>query len=56
MKNKVTLTLALLSTTFLVTSCSVIEGIFKVGFGAGIFISIVVVALIIYLISRFLKK
>ncbi len=56
MKNKLILPLALLSTSFLVTSCSVIEGIFKVGFGAGIFISVLVVALIIYLISRFLKK
>ena len=56
MKNKVTLTLVILTASFLVTSCSVIEGIFKVGFGAGIFISILVVALIIYLISRFLKK
>ncbi|MFC4740546.1 hypothetical protein ACFO3U_11130 [Flavobacterium ponti] len=56
MKNKLTLPLVVLSTSFLFTSCSVIEGIFKAGFGIGIFVSIVVVALIIYVISRFLKK
>ncbi len=56
MKNKLTTVLTILSASFLVTSCSVIEGIFKAGFGIGIFVSVLVVAIIIYLISRFLKK
>ena len=56
MKNKLTTVLTILSASFLVTSCSVIEGIFKAGFGIGIFVSVLVVAIIIYIISRFLKK
>ena len=55
-KNKLTTVLTILSASFLVTSCSVIEGIFKAGFGIGIFVSVLVVAIIIYIISRFLKK
>ena len=56
MKNKLTTVLTILSASFLVTSFSVIEGIFKAGFGIGIFVSVLVVAIIIYIISRFLKK
>lgn len=46
--------LLLVSTTL--TSCSVIGGIFKTGFNIGIFVAIVVVAIIIYVISKFSKK
>lgn len=35
------------------TSCEVIGGIFKAGMGVGIFIVIAVVALIIFIISKF---
>jgi hypothetical protein len=42
--------------SFLFTSCSLIEGIFKAGMGVGIFIVIGVIALIIFVISRFTGK
>jgi hypothetical protein len=38
--------------TLFVSSCSVVEGIFKAGMGFGIFAVIAVVALIIYIIFR----
>jgi hypothetical protein len=41
----------LMLTTF--TSCDLVEGIFKAGMGFGIFIVVAIVALIIYVISRF---
>ena len=42
--------------SFLFTSCSLIEGIFKAGMGVGIFIVIAVIAVIIFIISKFTKK
>ncbi len=45
--------------TFILTffsSCEAIEAIFKVGMGVGIFIVLAVVAVIIYIMSRFGKK
>lgn len=56
MKNNI-LTFAVLTliiTTF--SGCAIIGGIFKTGMGVGIFISVLVVALIIYLITRIGKK
>ncbi len=44
----------LMMTTF--TSCSLVEGIFKAGMGVGIFIVVAVIAVIIYIISRFGKN
>jgi len=45
--------LSLMSATLLLmTSCSVIEGIFKAGVWTGILIVIIIVALIIWLISK----
>jgi len=41
---------------FLFTSCEVIEGIFKAGMGFGIFLVILVVAIIIYILNRLAKK
>ncbi len=38
------------------TSCEVIEGIFKAGMGVGIFIVIAVIALILFIISKFFGK
>lgn len=38
--------------SFLFTSCSVIEGIFKAGMGVGIFIVIAIIAIIIFVISK----
>lgn len=40
------------SSFFLITSCSVIEGIFKAGVWTGILIVVVIVALILWLISK----
>ncbi|WP_199768589.1 hypothetical protein [Sphingobacterium sp. HMA12] len=42
----------ILSTFLLMTSCSVIESIFKAGVWTGILIVVVVVTLIIWLISK----
>lgn len=39
-----------------ISSCSVIGGIFKAGMGVGIFIVVLVIAIIIYLITRFTKN
>ena len=38
--------------SFLFTSCSVIEGIFKAGMGVGLFIVIAIIAIIIFVISK----
>lgn len=35
-----------------VTSCEVIEGIFKAGMGVGIFIVIAIIAVIVFIISK----
>jgi hypothetical protein len=40
------------SSFFLITSCSVIEGIFKAGVWTGILIVVVTVALVLWLISK----
>jgi hypothetical protein len=41
---------------FSFTSCEVIGGIFKAGMGVGIFIVIFIVAIIIWILSKFLGK
>ncbi len=56
MKSIVLKSLSVVTLLFLFSSCSVIEGIFKVGLGVGVFIVIAVVALILFIISRFTKK
>ena len=56
MKNYITKFLLLLLLTVSVTSCSVIEGIFKAGVGVGVFIVIAVLAIIIYIISKVVGK
>ncbi len=48
-----TLTLVFLSLTL--TSCELFEGVFKAGMGVGIFIVIAILAVIIWIISRFRK-
>ena len=52
MKNKWINMLMLLLVSLTVTSCDVIEGIFKAGMGVGIFIVIAVIAVIIFIISK----
>ena len=43
-----------LTTTMLLTSCEVIGGIFKAGVWAGIIMVVVIVALLIWLASKFM--
>lgn len=56
MKNRILLSVLVLLVSFLTTSCEIIGGIFKTGFGIGIFVTIAVIALVIYLISKFIRK
>ena len=56
MKNFILKTFSVFSLLFLFASCSIIEGIFKAGVGVGIFLVVAVIALIIFVISRFTKK
>lgn len=39
----------------LFTGCELVEGIFKVGMGVGIFIVIAIIAVVVFIISRFRK-
>ncbi|RZJ28524.1 MAG: hypothetical protein EOO48_09640 [Flavobacterium sp.] len=48
-------TAALLVVLFSVTSCEAIGDIFKAGMGVGIFLVILVIALVVWLISKFRK-
>jgi len=48
--------ISLLLTSVMVSSCSVIEGIFKAGMGFGIFIAVAVIAVILYFVFRSGKK
>ena len=45
---------AILSSITLLSSCEVIGGIFKAGMWSGIIIVVIVIALIIWLISKFM--
>jgi hypothetical protein len=42
--------------SFIISSCSVVGGIFKAGMGVGIFICVVIIILAVILIMRFRKK
>jgi hypothetical protein len=44
--------LVLLLASLTLTSCEVVEGIFKAGMGVGIFIVIAVIAVIVFIISK----
>ena len=48
--------ISLLLLSVMVTSCSVIEGIFKAGMGFGIFITVAIIAVILYFVFRSGKK
>jgi len=56
MQNKLTKTVILLIVLISFTSCSVIEGIFKAGMGVGIFIAVAIIAIVIFIISKFTGK
>ena len=53
MKKQLQLVAMFILILFTFTSCEVIGGIFKAGMGVGIFIVIAVIALIIFIISKF---
>jgi hypothetical protein len=55
MKNYTLRIAALLLILFSATSCELVGDIFQAGMGVGIFLVILVVALVIWLISRFKK-
>jgi hypothetical protein len=42
--------------SLLLTSCEVIEGIFKAGMGFGIFIVIAIIVVIVFVIGKMTKK
>ncbi len=47
---------ALLFLMVMVSSCSVIEGIFKAGMGVGIFAVLALLVVVVFIVSRFRKK
>lgn len=57
---KINLTKIKISTLFflfqLLSSCEVVEGIFKAGMGVGIFLVILVAILIVYVLNRWSKN
>ena len=56
MQNKFSKLFIAFSILLTLNSCEVIGGIFKAGMGVGIFIVIAVIAIILFIISRFFKK
>ncbi|HEY4618792.1 MAG TPA: hypothetical protein VIH09_11420 [Flavobacterium sp.] len=56
MQNQITRLLVLFIALVSFTSCSVVEGIFKAGMGVGIFIVIAIIAVVIFIVSKFLGK
>ncbi len=56
MLKKTPILLLLTSIALSLTSCSVINGIFKAGMGVGIFLVIAVVILIVFVASKVTKK
>lgn len=56
MQNQITRLLVLFIAFVSFTSCSVVEGIFKAGMGVGIFIVIAIIAVVIFIVSKFLGK
>jgi hypothetical protein len=56
MKKIVSYTSILILISFLFTSCDLAEGIFKAGFGIGIFAVIAVLVVIVWIVRKFSKK
>jgi hypothetical protein len=50
------LLLVLILPAVTLSSCSFIEGVFKAGMGVGIFLVVLVIAVVIYIMSRMGKK
>ena len=56
MKNLLLRILMLFIILFSFTSCELIKGIFKAGMGIGIFITVLIVAVIVYIMTKIGKK
>ncbi|MCD0476729.1 hypothetical protein LPB87_20240 [Flavobacterium sp. EDS] len=56
MKNKLSTILVALIISLSLSSCEVVEGIFKAGMGVGAFAVIIIIVLIIYIISKIIGK
>jgi hypothetical protein len=56
MKDKITRIVMLMVILISVTSCSIIEGIFKAGVGVGIFIVVLILAVFAFIISKIVGK
>ena len=52
MKDKITRIVMILVILISVTSCSIVEGIFKAGVGVGIFIVVIILAVFAFIISK----
>jgi hypothetical protein len=56
MKDKITRILMLLVLLISVSSCSIIEGIFKAGVGVGIFFVVLVLAIVAFIVSKIVGR
>lgn len=56
MQKKLTRIVMLLVILISFTSCDLVKGIFKAGMGIGIFITVVVIAVIVYILSKIGRK
>jgi hypothetical protein len=56
MKNKITRIAMLLIILILATSCSIIKGIFETGVGVGVFIVVIILAIIAFVLSKIMGK
>jgi hypothetical protein len=56
MKDKITRIVMLLIILISVTSCSIVKGIFQAGVGVGIFLVVIVLAVIAFVISKIMGK
>jgi hypothetical protein len=56
MKDKITRIVMLMVILISVTSCSIVEGIFKAGVGVGIFIVVLILAVFAFIISKIVGK
>ena len=52
MKNKIPKVVLFAVLLILVSSCSVIEGIFKAGIGVGVFFVVIILAIVVFVISK----
>ena len=56
MNDKITRIVMLLVILISITSCSIVQGIFKAGVGVGIFIVVIIIAVIAFIISKIVGK